>query len=348
MACYHPLKGFVLGIKDNGKKDLIICSYDVVGVTRHPVHRVYESFLNDFNRKYYADLKEQGLFIDEFITIPCGQCIGCRLEYSRQWAIRCMLESEYHDHNYFITLTYDDDHVPKSGYIDDDGIFSDTLTLCMKDVQLFIKRLRSHFDYHYSSKFRYFYCGEYGTTTCRPHYHMIAFGLELNDLVLYKKSPLGDLYNSPTLDEIWGMGHVVIGAVTFESCAYVSRYIMKKQKGSDAQVYEQFNIKPEFVCMSRRPGIGRQYFDDNFEDIYQHDGLVLPGGKFTTPPRYFDSIMNEIDEQLMEGIKLKRRDIAESIQSYKDSLSDRDYLMQLEHAENNKAAQIKMLVRDLE
>lgn len=345
MACYHPLKGFIVGKTENGKKDIKIAPYDT--------ECLFKPFGSDVWQKH-GEILDRNLFfmrgriVTEFIPIPCGQCVGCRLEHSRQWAIRCMLESEYHDDNYFITLTYDEDHVPRSECITEDGEIQENLTLNKDDMTLFIKRLRSHFDYRDKDGFRYFYCGEYGDETARPHYHMIAFGLKLDDLKLFRETKLGNYYTSELLTSKWGNGRVIIGGVSFESCSYVSRYIMKKQKGKDAEVYDRYNIYPEFIRMSRNPGIAYKYFEENNIDIYRTDSVVLPGGKLSTPPRYFDNLMNELDEELMSDIKLKRKDIAESIQAYKDTLTDADYQMQLRYAERNKEAQIKKLVRPLD
>ena len=344
MACYHPLKGFIVGKTETGKKDLKIAPYDTECVFLPKGSEVWERHGHVLDR-----LVVQGRVVTDFVPIPCGQCVGCRLEHSRQWAVRCMLESEYHDENYFITLTYSDDTVPMSEYIDmETGEIKTSLTLQKKDVQDFIKRLRRHFDYNDKDGFRYFCCGEYGSKSARPHYHMIAFGLHLDDLVLWKETPLGNYYTSELLTSKWGHGHVIIGAVTFESCAYVSRYIMKKQKGKNADVYESYNINPEYIVMSRNPGIGRQYFEDNFEDVYRFDNVLLSGGLLVRPPRYFDVLMNELDEDLMNDVKQKRVDIAKSIQAYKDTLTTADYQKQLEYAENNKNSQVCKLVRPLD
>lgn len=346
MTCYHPLKGFIIGTKENGKKDLKIVPYGTECLYKPFGSEIWEKHGFVLDSSIFGS---RGRIVTDFIPIPCGQCIGCRLEHSRQWAVRCMLESEYHEENYFITLTYDDAHVPTSEYIDPEtGEFGISMTLVMKDVQDFIKRVRRHFDYRDKDGFRYFYCGEYGTKSARPHYHMISFGLHLDDLVLYKVTPYGNYYTSEFLSTKWNKGYVIIGGVSFESCSYVSRYIMKKQKGKGADVYERYNISPEFIRMSRNPAIGKKYFEDNYEDIYPADIIVCSGGKLSSPPRYFDNLMNDLDEELMSNVKQKRKDIAESIQSYKDTLSSADYQTSLQFAERNKKKQLDRLVRPLD
>lgn len=240
----------------------------------------------------------------EPVQLPCGQCIGCRMDYSRQWANRCMLELQDHDSAYFCTFTYDNDHVPVSYYPDPEtGEACPSLTLCKRDFQLLMKRIRKHFP---DDHIRFFAAGEYGGQTLRPHYHAILFGLHLDDLVPYKTvregGTLYTYYNSPSLQKCWldldgnPIGFVVVGEVTWESCAYTARYVLKKQKGESARVYEQFNIAPEFTLMSRKPGIGRNYYDSH-PDLFQYDFINIStpkGGKKFRPPRYFEKLF-EID-----------------------------------------------------
>ena len=178
----------------------------------------------------------------EIVQVPCGQCIGCRIDRSRQWANRCMLELQYHDSAYFATLTYDDFHVPKAYYADPaTGEAHQSLTLCKRDFQLWMKRLRKKFG---DDKIRFFACGEYGGSTRRPHYHAILFGLHLDDLVKYKTVKEGDgyytYYNSESFQSPWPYGFAVIGQVTWESCAYVARYVTKKLTGEQADFYQKF------------------------------------------------------------------------------------------------------------
>lgn len=148
----------------------------------------------------------------ELFLIPCGKCIGCQLDKRESWVVRCYCESVMHEVNSFVTLTYDEEHIPKNGL------------LCYRDVQLFLKRLRKNS----GQNFRYFICGEYGETTKRPHYHAIFFGLVIPDMVklnsVYSKH---DLYGSALLLEAWKQGHVSIGAATQESMRYTAGYAVK-------------------------------------------------------------------------------------------------------------------------
>lgn len=237
------------------------------------------------------------------IPIPCGQCIGCRLDYSRQWADRCMLEAKNWKHNYFVTLTLDDNNL----VIGDKGY----PTLKMKDMTDFLKRLRRHYEYTYQhTGIRYLGCGEYGTTTARPHYHLLLFNCPIKDLKKYSQSEYGILYNSDTFTKIWKKGHVVIGAVSWRTAAYVARYNLKKQKMQIKEWYEEKGMEPETIRMSRCPGIGGYYYEMHKETIYETDEIFIPGKdgqtERRTPPKYFDKLYNKDNPKHMQKIKVKR------------------------------------------
>lgn len=353
MACFHPLKAFDLGINDNGKKRLKITSYSVDHV--YKIANGNYCFSTIPNR---SDLAVQ-VFRD-FIEIPCGQCVGCRLDYSRQWANRCMLELQYHDSAYFVTLTYDDKHIPVNYYGDDvTGEAHESYTLSKRDVQLFMKRLRKRFS---DCDIRFFLSGEYGSNTFRPHYHAIIFGLKLDDLVPYKKSELGFTYfNSDSLQKCWSIydpdtctfdpiGFAVVANVTWETCAYTARYVMKKLKGEEAAFYDKFNILPEFTLMSRKPGIGRKYFDDH-PDLYQYDRIHLPSrdrGVSFRPPKYYDYLYDIEHPEEMAAIKEKRRYFAQELSKAKLASTNLDYLDYLSVEENSLSNKIKKLERRLD
>lgn len=279
-ACYHPLTAIVVeGQKTvNGKRVLKI------------VNPLFVPLWNDSHKEPFPE--------EKIVKLPCGQCSGCRIQYSREWANRCMLELQYHDSAFFVTLTYDDIHVPRSYYADPEtGEAMTSLTLCKRDFQLFMKRLRRKFG---DDHIRFFMAGEYGSNTFRPHYHAIIFGLHLDDLSLYKKSPQGfSYYNSPSLQACWSdpetgqaLGFAVVAEVTWETCAYTARYVMKKLTGKESEFYKTFNITPEFTLMSRKPGIARQYYDEH-PDIYKKEFINVStekGGLKFKPPRYFDKL----------------------------------------------------------
>jgi len=228
--------------------------------------------------------------------LPCGQCVGCRLERSRQWAVRLMKEFKLHDRSCFLTLTYSDEHLPR--------LPNGQSTLVLEDVQLFLKRLRKHFS---PEPLRFFQCGEYGELTSRPHHHMILFGEDFcADRVSISASQGGfPQYSSPLLDSLWSKGRCTISEVSFESAAYVARYCVKKVTGAGSR-FHYMGRKPEFVTMSRRPGIGAGFFDEFKDDIYPHDEVVIPGRPPSLPPKYFDRLLERVDPALFLEIKKKR------------------------------------------
>jgi len=237
--------------------------------------------------------------------LPCGQCVGCRLERSRQWAMRIMHESQFYDDNCFITLTFDDEHLSLREEE------SPGNTLNVRDFQLFMKKLRKVF-----SDVRYFHCGEYGERFGRPHYHACLFNVSFSDRKFFSERNGYQLYTSDLLDSIWGNGFCTIGSLTFESAAYVARYIMKKVTGDRAkdhyqrfdidedtgEILNSFNLKSEYVTMSRRPGIGKNWFDLYHKRTYAWDNIIMNGHE-VRPPKYYDSQFEILSPQEFSRIK---------------------------------------------
>lgn len=309
MSCKYPLKGYRVGKNLATGKDII----KVLPYCSEP----------------WPDM--------EVIPIPCGRCMDCRLQYARQWANRCMLELKYHGRACFVTLTYDPLHVPSSTYYDNtSGKPFHALTLCQRDLQLFIKRVRRKFP---GVVIRFFACGEYGPSTFRPHYHIIFFGIDFSeDRLFYKKSDTGfPIYRSPILDELWSFpprngegshtpkmstkefeakktlaGIATVQDVNWDTCCYVARYVTKKLNGAEVDFYEMFNLEPPFLRMSRRPGIGRQYFDEH-PDLYNSNSIYVAtpeGGLKFSPPKYFDRLLEEYDPEQYADLKETRARMA--------------------------------------
>lgn len=232
----------------------------------------YSRFKPDGKRQLFwkvADLKLPAHMYDR-LELPCGRCMACRLERSRQWAARILCEAREHEASSFVTLTYDDGHLPVGS------------TLVKRDLQLWFKRLRKSL----SVAVRYYAAGEYGDQSFRPHYHVCLFGYDFPDRQLFKRSPSGDLFTSVELSESWGLGHCLIGALTFDSAAYVARYCTKLVSGKDKEAHYHGRL-PEFSVMSRRPGIGATWLSKYAEDVYPYDELVVRGVP-CKPPRFFD------------------------------------------------------------
>jgi len=222
---------------------------------------------------------------DRPLSLPCGQCIGCRIQKSQTWALRCVHEAQMHDKNSFVTLTYSPEHLPSDG------------GLHIEHWQKFAKRLRKKI-----GSFRYFHCGEYGAENLRPHYHACLFGVDFSGDRSFHTERLGNrLYKSALLADTWGMGFCSVGDLTFQSAAYVARYILKKVTGPESASYyeridpdtgEVFQVKPEYVSMSRRPGLGSSWFERYRSDVYPSDEVVLEGRRFR-PPRFYDDKLSK-------------------------------------------------------
>lgn len=236
--------------------------------------------------------------------VPCGRCIGCRLERSRQWAMRCMHEASLYDSNCFLTLTYDDsnlDRLPR--FVDEETgeLFS---SLNKRDIMLFMKRLRKRF----GSGIRFFQCGEYGEKFSRPHHHAIVFNFDFPDKYYWSQRRGIKYYRSAILEELWPYGFCRIGDVTFESAGYVARYVMKKVVGKDETVQAHYRgLQSEFVTMSRRPGIAREYFEKYKSTMYDNDKVFVRDGLAARPPRYYDRLFDLTNPDRMRIIKAERK-----------------------------------------
>lgn len=288
----------------------------------------------------------------EFLDVPCGQCFPCRLNKAREWAVRMIHELKYHNTACFITLTYRPEDLPKNG------------TLVKKHFQDFMKRLRAR---NPDTRISYYMCGEYGQVcdNCgksyplhkpshknysgctewskglgRPHYHAILYGIDFTDKKEWKTSKAESIiYTSETLDNIWGKGFTTIGDVTFESCAYVARYVTKKMNGEKAEFHyskileydsetgeatKTVMLEPEYATMSRNPAIGLQWIEDYMSDVYPHDRVVqLRNGKshISKPPRYYDKQYE--DKNPEEYAKLKRKRKREAMAHALDNTEER-------------------------
>lgn len=229
-----------------------------------------------FKGSPYSDKREPDFYV------PCNGCIGCRLDYSREWAIRCSHEASLYDDNCFLTLTYSDVNLPTVG------------SLVPRDLQLFTKRLRDFSVRTRGRGIRTYGCGEYGEQFARPHYHILVFDFDFKDKKHWRTTDFGHrLYRSETLESLWPYGNCEIGSVSFDSAAYVARYVVKKINGDmasehyhcvDADGRSHWRV-PEFARMSQ--SIGKRWVDKFHPDIYSFDFVLLNGHKFL-PPRAYD------------------------------------------------------------
>lgn len=328
MACYHPRPAWqLLGVKTASGKSVI-------------------SFKDPYavpNRSRVG------------IMVPCGNCIGCRLDKAQSWAIRGFHENQRYDFSSFISLTFSDDHLDPAR------------SLIRSDFPNFMKRLRKHFQVltsahcEYSEHgrlrvkrkyrpfdFTHLYCGEYGEDFSRPHYHACLFGVEFADKYYWRTTDTGSLvYRSPTLERLWPFGHCEIGSVTIESISYVARYILKKINGDAAHEHyrtvddynQEVDRTPEFLGMSTRPAIGKRFIEEFSSDVFPNDCIVLPDGSKGPVPRYYRQRFNLTNPEVSDKLRLKR---VERAQASPDNSPER-----LAVREACKQAKVKDLKRSL-
>lgn len=326
MPCYHP----ILAYRD------------------HPVGKV----------TLYA--REQSHLYEhrtgQHFTVPCNRCSGCRRTQALAFATRCMHEAAQHEYNSYVTLTYDDKHLPSD------------LSLHHEHFVRFMKALRNrlcreerfilsdeqpsatlHCSYGTASHTlipeiqllkpippRFYMAGEYGSLYGRPHYHAILFGIGFPDKTYHGRTKAGaKLYTSAELDKLWRMGYASIGNVTFASAAYIARYVMKKRTGDgnkdiyeiiDPETGEIYFRQKEYNEMSRRPGIAKTWFDTYHEDYIYQDKIRLLDGRQVKPPRYYDKQLKRMDAAIYEHTKIARQleQIAHAEESTPERLAVRE------------------------
>jgi hypothetical protein len=247
-----------------------------------------------------------------------------------------MHEAQMHENNSFITLTYNEENLPSGG------------SLVKSDYQNFMKRLRKSIA---PKLVRYYHCGEYGENLGRPHYHALLFGHDFEDKKYFSGKKESAVYTSNELSKLWPFGFAVSGSVTFESAAYVARYVMKKVTGKMAQDHYG-SLLPEYTTMSRRPGIAKAWYEKYKTDVYPHDRIIVRGNP-TRPPRFYDNILGVEDPSQLALLKIKRE--KDCVHYVDDVLSDGTRIRVSDSSgprllvkEEVKNAQIKNLVRPLE
>lgn len=285
------------------------------------------------------------------IVLPCGRCIGCRLDKAGDWAMRCVHEAQMHEKNCFLTLTYDNEHLPED------------YSVSVRHCQLFMKKLRKK----YGAKIRFYLGAEYGEQTLRPHYHLILFNFDFPDKIFSRLNKNGDrIYTSKSLEALWGMGErCELGDVTYQSAGYCAQYTMKKISGDRAAAHYLrqhpvsgivCNVKPEFSLMSRRPGIGDAWFAKFKDDCFPSDFLVVDG-KFRRVPIYYLRKLEKLADASRltpaqgqylrilakeEPTQIKRNRTRRSLPNRKDATPDR-----LAIREEIKLSRLKRKAREL-
>lgn len=242
---------------------------------------------------------------DIAVRLPCGQCMPCRVSKRNAWMVRCRMEqAAASGDSSFVTLTYDDDHLPPGG------------SVLPRDRSLFLERLRKEVLALGFPALRYYGCDEYGPETFRPHYHILFFGFWPPDAVkVHSRSPY---WSSVLLSDVWGKGQVSVGTVTDASIGYVSAHNVDKLTGPkaaaaysrvDPDTGEVVELLPPRTFMSRRPGIGAPFLARFASDVMNpsQDFYVLPGGATAGIPRYIANRIAFLDSRLATDRETSRQ-----------------------------------------
>lgn len=274
---------------------------------------------------------------DRCLQIRCGQCIGCRISRSEDWAVRCVNEKSLYDSSVFLTLTWDDKKMEALKR-------STPISLDHRPFQLFMKRVRKarevmfvdveefasrpgrqwkrHAVCVHRPRMSYYMCGEYGEQLRRPHYHALVFGLEFLDKQVIRTNPF-TLWRSAELERLWPFGYSSIGAVTLETAQYVAGYVVDRKTGKDADAHysvvdvrtgEVTNLAPEYGRMSLRPGIGSRFFERYHSEVSVRDSAVVNGKEYK-PPKYYDKKLERLDGFRLDENLFERYKTAQEMQA---------------------------------
>jgi hypothetical protein len=351
MPCYSPL----IRIEDTSKWLKATDGHYYHPAKIQKASNILGERLEDMDEKTENILWKYG-----YTPIPCGNCIGCRLDYSREWANRGYLEAKCWEQNYFVTLTYDDEHLTKLDFTEDDQGFtySDPEwngTLVPKDFTQFIKSLRQIMKRDYNEEgIRFMGCGEYGEEGERPHYHLIFFNLNLPVETFYSpKIKNGNTYwQNKIIERAWDKGISNISDATWNTIAYTARYITKKINGkTSSQHYAELGQRKEFFRVSRMPGIGYPYYEKYKDEIYKNDNIIIKnkeGAIASKPPKYFDKLYEQENPEKFRKIKIKRSKQARNSARIKDTTHNYGRLKELEIEAISKSDQTSSLKRNLE
>jgi len=255
-------------------------------------------------------LSVRGGFYDQHLELRCGQCLDCRINAGEDWATRCTHEASLHERNSFLTLTYDDEHLPADRSLD------------VEHWQKFAKRLRKRI-----GPFRFFHVGEYGEENLRPHYHALVFGHDFAEGQQMRPNEGGFKYwTNPILESAWPLGHHLVGHLTPETVGYVCRYTLKKILGTSTEAKERrqreyervdlatgetWTVKPPYATMSRGGrekkdgGIGARWIERFKSDVFPDDHVVIQGRKHRVP-RFYTNKLEQLDPGMAERVKVRR------------------------------------------
>lgn len=340
MACYHMNLALIDPdriIKKNGN------SGDHINTIVFANSKDFKGY--EYYEKWNKTLEERGEKA-RWTKIPCGKCIGCRKKERMDWSIRIECEAKQYDHNYFITLTYNEENLVIPEYtvdkntgeiFENDGTWKGTI---VKEHQVqFIKSLRQYFKREFDHDGMKFYgCHEYGTKGERPHMHIILMNCpNLDDqlICIGRNKKTGDpYYTHKRIEQIWHKGFITIGKVNWQSISYTAGYTAKKLGDFKTDSLRK-GQEPISAFMSRRPGIGKAYFNLHQKEIYDIDEIINGKGQSVKPPGYFDRLMEDIgEEDILKEVKKLRKEYSENELKKKMQGTQKNQQMQYQIEEN--------------
>lgn len=248
----------------------------------------------------------------QYLELPCGTCGACRTAKARDWAIRSHHEAQTTTRREaggdvstgcFITLTYE--NLPLNSSLD------------LEHWQEFVRKLRRAV-----GRIRFLHCGEYGPLTQRPHYHALLFGHDFRaDRKIFKTQDDRDTFSSEHLAELWGRGFCTLTPINFYTAKYVAGYVIKKMKDTewaiDHDVYADtgdplYRIKPPYITMSKKPGLGSDWIRKFWPDVYPRDQVII-GGRAYRPPSFYDDYIREAKPIIWEQVLVKRQEFLDTL-----------------------------------
>lgn len=213
-----------------------------------------------------------------------------------------MLEARLFPQNAcFVTFTYNDENVPKDGF------------LKVEDYQKLMKRIRKKF-----GELRYFLAGEYGGRTLRQHFHVAFFGYKPDDLVYYGKDGKTIQYTSKSLEKIWGKGHIkVITEMNVHTMKYIAKYLTKIR-----ELPEEYKYNPEFIRMSLKPAIADNAY---YKKVWEDGCVYLDGCQYAIPKRWEILAEKQGHTEEMKKYKQKQLQTAKERELKGKALSKQQY-----------------------
>lgn len=326
MTCFNPKYGkFSYGRTKKGNFGKIV---KLITKKDYDIQNELISLTDEYNQKLMGTM-----------IIPCGKCLGCKLDYSKMWGLRGLIESKVWKKNCFVTLTYNNEHLPKDK------------NLHKEDIQDFLKRLRKHYTGYQSRiwynkrkaeeiieyPIRVFYSGEYGDLRYRSHFHVGIFNWCPDDLKFLKYNKYGDpMYTSKTIEKLWSINGKQIGFVTVEdmnynTAQYIARYTVKKCFNDHDETIKLKGLKPEFIETSRKGGLGYQLYEnkEEWEKLKRNYGIFIKNKKrlkLMGIPQYYKNKWKK--ENLLEYFTSADQNKREKDENIKKLLAQTDYTLE--------------------